>query len=166
MKDKSWDKYVDSPLLIPNPEYDRAGFCVLCHQQIALFDYIENKDLGGKVLSIVRWMGVARDVKFELNDKSTLVVKMCLDCKDNMEPKHVLDIMKSVYKGWKFEIEEQGKWPEFKKNNYLNKYGNKFIKGYKEKNWNKKEIQESLGNKKLRGPLHEIKAKKENEWLP
>jgi len=162
---EDWSKYVDNPTFIPNPEYDRAGFCVLCHQQIALFNYVD-LETGGKALTIVRWMGVARDVEFTMNDKSTLVVKMCVECRDSMEPKHVSDVMLSVYKGWKFEIEEQGKWPDFKKRSYLTNYGDKYIMGYKDKSWDKGAIQKSLGEKKLCGPLHQLKAKKDKQWLP
>ncbi len=162
---EKWDKYVKNPMFVPNPEYDRAGFCVLCHQQIALFDTVDLAT-GGKAMTVVKWLGVAREEFFVLNDGSQMKVMMCVDCQEKMTPKDIPTIMLSVYKGWKFEIEETGRWPEFKKKDYLEKYGLKFITKRPSKSWNKGTIQKSLGKKKLRSPLQELKAKKDKQWLP
>lgn len=115
--------------LIPNPSFDRPGFCCLCHIPIAEFD--------GP--TIVRILPIARPMYLRLNDDSMLNVTLCDKCKDNFTEKDVPAVMESVYKGWRQEIEFKG-WSREAKDAHLEAYGSKYITECAEKGITKQSL--------------------------
>lgn len=127
--------------MIPNPEFDRPGFCALCHTSIACWE-------GNQV---TRLLPIAALAEFELNDGSRMRVMMCSTCVANMTPDEIPSLMESVYKGWIYEIDTILKWDKEKKDQYEEKYGKLHIVGRNDIKWEKKFIEKKLGKKKMKG---------------
>ena len=132
--------------MVPNPEYDKPGYCAKCHEPIAEFDGANN---------IVRINGNAAEAWFTLDDKSKMRVMLCLGCKESLKPADTLPIMESVYKGWVFECDtlvERGIWHKTHRDNYLDKYGDRHIVGRQDSvTWKKSHIEKAVGKNKLGG---------------
>jgi hypothetical protein len=132
--------------MIPNPEYDKPGYCAKCHEAIAEFDGANN---------IVRINGNAAEAWFTLDDKSKMRVMLCIHCKQNLKPEDTIHIMDSVYKGWVFECEtlvERGIWDKVHRDNYLDLYSERHIVARKDDvAWKKSQIESAIGKNKMGG---------------
>lgn len=128
-------------VMIPNPEYDRPGYCARCHECIAEFN---GKD-------IVSLLGCATTVDFILDDNSSMKVSVCEDCKNKMTIEDIPSIMQSIYKGWIWEIENILKWDTERAESYKEKYSQRYIVSRKDVLWSKELVAETLGEEKLRG---------------
>jgi len=124
--------------LIPNPEYDKPGYCAKCHKAIAEFNGDQK---------IVRLLGDADWAEFRLDDNSLMRVTLCRECKTNLQPEDTPSIMESVYKGWKFEIEHYLKWDDEKKRKHLDRYAQRLIVGREDKHWTRETIEKSVKEK-------------------
>lgn len=128
--------------MLPNPEFDKAGYCGLCHVPVAEFDGNQN---------IVKLLGSYRLADFNLSDGSILKVALCETCKENMTPEQIPTLMESVYKGWVFEIDHYLKWDTARQDKYLADYGDKFIVGREDKKWNRETVEQAVGKKNMKG---------------
>lgn len=131
--------------MVPNPEYDKPGYCAYCHKAIAEFDGANN---------IVRLLGDAAEAWFTLDDLSRMRVMLCQSCKDGLKPSDTPKLMESVYKGWVFECDtlvEKKAWSEEKRNNHLGKYGDRHIVARNDVPWNKATIEKAVGKKNMKG---------------
>ena len=133
-------------MLTPNPEFDKPGYCALCHECIAEFN-------GANV--IVRLLGSSRTIQVRLDDKSLMNVNVCEKCKDSMTPEETEPLMESVIKGWSYECDtliERGAvridgriWDESLKTDHMDKYGTRYIvERTDDTKWNQETIVEAV----------------------
>ncbi len=126
---------------------DTRGCCAGCHRQV-----IEEKVVDGEV--IVRLMSCYDEVQFTLNDDSKMRVAVCKDCKKELTDKHSPTLMKTIYNGWKAEVDKlvkDGKWDEKKKKDYLKRYKKKSILFRSE----------GMGDHDIENKIKQLKKKKE-----
>lgn len=99
---------------------DKFGHCVVCHKNMLVEKIIDQKVQ--KVFT-----NDYSETKFLLNDGSTMRVAICKECKKT--DYKTKDIMKTVFNGWKNEIEENktGFWTKEKKEKYIKDYSKKEI---------------------------------------
>lgn len=145
--------------LDPNPEFDKAGYCVKCHCAIAEFDGDQK---------VVKLLGTADTADFELDDGSIMRVAVCTECREKLKPLDTLQIMEAVYKGWAFEIEHYCRWPEDRKQRYLDKYGRRYIVGRTDEHWSLTTIEKAVGGAENMGGVlfqleRSLKDKKEKK---
>lgn len=122
--------------LLPNPEYDKAGYCSKCHTAIAEFDGANN---------IKRLLGKSSTFQVRLDDKSLMTVQICDKCKINLKPEDTTHIMESVIKGWEFDCDslilkgavrvDGRKWDEKLKEEHMDRYSKRYIMERTDKFW-------------------------------
>lgn len=142
---------------LPNPEYDRPGFCCLCHCPIAEFD--------GERIS--RILSIIRPLYIRLNDGSMMQVTLCASCKDSMTEEDIPKIMDSVYKGWTVECDKMvvaGSWTKEKRDSHLDIYGLKYIIECDEKGMSQEKLEQTLGadamqGEKIKNAIREFQAR-------
>ena len=100
---------------MPEYEYDRFGYCVMCSKQV-----IKKIEIKGKSPQLVKMPDWAEETVL-LSDGSKMRVCVCKQCIDSV-PDNFDVIMKKVYKGWEHDIIEKG-WPDERREAYLNRYG-------------------------------------------
>ncbi len=107
-----------------NVDYDKPGFCALCHIIIADFDGF-NPNMTPR---IIRFHGTARQSYFKLSDGSRMAVMMCEGCLSGFAPEDVGPLMESVIRGWHWEVETlMGFWTDEKKKSHMRVYRKKEI---------------------------------------
>jgi hypothetical protein len=113
---------------IPNPEYDKPGYCALCHNPIAEFDGANH---------ITRLLGNARSIQVRLDDTSLMNCTICEKCLESMSPSDTPTLMDSVIKGWSYECDtlikrgavriDGRRWDKELKKEHLDKYDKRYI---------------------------------------
>jgi hypothetical protein len=117
-------------------DYDKPGFCCLCHVQIAEFDGFK-PDM---IPNVKRFLPIACDEVVELDDGSKMTVKICTTCQANLSPADMQPLMESVQRGWQWEVENvSDDWSEEKKSAHMSKYRKRYITGSKSRSWNEDE---------------------------
>ena len=95
-------------------DYDKFGFCCLCHRQLVIEEVID-----GKVQT--RFTPEYIEEEYLLTDGSKMRVAMCIHCKQNHTEEDKDKIMKSVIDGWEKELETLN-WDTEKRNKYRDYY--------------------------------------------
>lgn len=125
-------------------DYDKPGFCVLCHSQIADFDGF-NKE-GNPANPKIR--AIYRESSFLLDDRSTMRTSMCKDCYETFIPKDSGKIMESVINGWQWEIQHGlGKWlksSQEQRHMYMKRYMSRYIVTRMDITWNDEQDKEAV----------------------
>ena len=94
--------------------YDKFGFCCLCHKQMVIEEVIDSKVQ-------IRFTPEYIEEEFLLDNGSRMRVAMCIQCKQSYSDKENDKIMQSVVSGWEKEVEVLN-WNEEKKEKYRKDY--------------------------------------------
>lgn len=149
-------------MAVPNPEYDKPGYCAICHNPIAEFDGANN---------IVRLLGNFRSMQVRLDDNSKMNVSVCEVCKDEFRPQDTPKLMDSVVKGWSFECDtlvENGvvridgrKWDADVKKEHMDKYEARYIVERMDEKWSQDTIVEAVYAEEIAAGLKLEEEKKD-----
>lgn len=153
--------------MVPNPEYDKPGYCVLCHTQIAEFEGANR---------IVRLLGNARNMQVRLDDGSKMNVTICEKCKESMMPEDTVKLMDSVIKGWSFECDTlitnkvvriDGRvWDEQVKKEHMDEYSKRYVvERTDETKWTRENIVDAVYKDLIEKGIEEAKEKG-IKWQP
>lgn len=116
---------------------DRPGFCAKCHTPIAEFN--GSNEYGNPI--IVKLLPILRTIFFRLDNGSQLIVTLCVDCEETIDPSDSAQIMESVINGWQYEVDSQlHHWEEDKKIEHMKTFGKRFITDRTDKRWNDEQI--------------------------
>lgn len=116
-------------------DFDRPGFCALCHVEIAEFN---GSDARGNLI-ISKLKGNADSIEVVLSDQSKMRVAVCLPCKDTFQPEDSKRLMQSVINGWAHEV-SQLDWSEDRKISHMDKYSKLEITDRSDLKWNEGEL--------------------------
>lgn len=95
-------------------DYDCAGFCAICHAEVAEFNGSFEIAPGITKPKIKGLKGNHRSQTVSLSDGSQMVVSVCENCYD-IKPEQVADLMINVVNGWKKEVEIMQAYVDTKK---------------------------------------------------
>lgn len=127
--------------------YDKAGFCVLCHIQIAEF----NGSNANGTFVITKLRPNVRAMKLEMSNGSTLSIVICKECEENLDVKDIPAIMESVIEGWEWEIDNlMPHWSKTKKQEHIDSTKKLHITNRKDKPWSKEETKKIKKHKYLK----------------
>lgn len=132
-----------------NPDFDKAGFCVRCHDPVAEF----NGSRADGSMIITKLLPTLRMATVLLDDGSQMRVAMCDRCYETFTPEHSAEIMESVINGWQWELDNLlTHWDESFKKAYMGNMAKRHITDRSDKNWteNEKRAIEKPDTKKLR----------------
>ncbi len=101
-------------------DYDKAGYCVKCHDTV-----IEEKVINGILQEVLKTN--YDTTQFLLNDNSKMRVVICKPCKAKLTDKDYAYVMNSVIKGWEKEVEGLSHWSSERKKDYMDNYCKKVI---------------------------------------
>ena len=104
------------------PKTDKFGHCVICHKNLLVEQYVDNK-------FILRFTPDYDESMFFLNDASKMRVAICKPDKAKLTENDFDYIMECVFQGWLLELEENktGHWSKEKKDRFIQVYKKKRI---------------------------------------
>ena len=103
-------------------DYDKPGFCALCHEQIADFDGF---NIQGNLIN-AKLRADARQVIVLLDDRSNASIAMCLRCFKSFNPSDCAKIWESCINGMQWEA-EHGFTDKNQRQVYMKRYISKYI---------------------------------------
>lgn len=104
-------------------DYDKPGFCALCHCELAKF----NGSRPDGTMVIVELLPIFCTVPVTLDDGSTMLVSMCTTCRSTFTPDKAGQVMESVINGWVWETDHLLNWTPDKKAQHVKEYSQRFI---------------------------------------
>jgi len=112
------------------------GLCSYCHTEVANFNG-SREVLPGVFRPIITTLKANyRESIFQLNDGTKMVIALCEDCDDDIEPKHMAELMESEINGWQKEVDELlPGWTNDRKQSHMEECGKKFINNRTNKPW-------------------------------
>lgn len=123
--------------LVPNRfkvDFDCAGFCALCHAEIAEFE-----GSAGRIPVATKMLSEYRKAYFMLNDGSRVQVSLCVKCDENVKPEDTRRLMESIINGMAVEtyslVNFHESWPIEKRDSYMATYSAKTIEGRADRPW-------------------------------
>jgi hypothetical protein len=114
---------------------DFPGLCALCHTEVAEF---EGSHPNG-IPKISRLKGNFHSFDVMLDDGSRMSVALCTDCFFDIKPEDMKTIMGNVIRGWDKEMNVV-KWPEQKKDSYIDRYSERYITNRADESFSESEI--------------------------
>ena len=100
-------------------DYDKYGYCVLCHRNLRYEQVINDKVM-------MRFDTDYDETEYLLDDGSKMRVAICKPCKANLTEENNAEVMTSVKSGWEEEVKVLP-WSDAKKKDYLDTYKQKEI---------------------------------------
>ena len=100
-------------------EFDKYGYCVLCHRNLRYEQVINDKVM-------MRFDTDYDETEYLLDDGSKMRVAICKPCKAGLTDEHNTKVMDSVKAGWVEEVKTLP-WSEEKKQNYIDTYSQREI---------------------------------------
>jgi hypothetical protein len=120
-------------------DYDKSGFCALCHVAIAVFDGFSVD----QTPNLLRWLGIATKTRVILDDGSKMDISMCIKCDENLLPKDCGPLMESVIRGWHWEVlNKLTKWTQEQKDAYMARYSKRYIMNRDHQPWSADDLKE------------------------
>ncbi len=117
-------------------DYDKPGFCALCHVQIADFN---GSDIQGNPI-VTRLRTNYTDIVVRLDDASAMKVTLCTNCRGGIKPEDMQELMESVIRGWAWEVKHRLKWDEPKRKDHMDRYEKRHVVTAENMRWNKDDI--------------------------
>jgi hypothetical protein len=102
------------------PNRDVFGHCIICGKNMLTDRVVEGE-------TVQMFTPDKDNAQYLLDDGSKMNVSMCRPCKDELDGTEIEDVMKKVIRGWQHELETYSKWPQERKDNYMEVYGKKKI---------------------------------------
>ena len=100
-------------------DYDKYGYCVLCHRNLRYEQVINDKVM-------MRFSTDYEETEYLLNDGSKMRVAICKPCKEKLTEEHHTQVMDCVKAGWVEEVKTLP-WSDKKKQDYIDIYSQKEI---------------------------------------
>lgn len=130
------------------------GLCSYCHSEVANFNGSREVMPGVFRPVITSLRADYRESTFTLDDGKKIVIVLCESCDDDIEPRHMADLMESEINGWQKEVDELlPDWTPKLKSEYMESHSKKFINGRQNRPW-------TIGQlSKLTKPRERVKIK-------
>jgi len=118
-------------------DYAFPGLCSLCHDEVAEFN---GSHPNGRPI-ITKLKNNYATTRVVLDDGSGMTITLCKNCKKDLSPDDMQELMESEINGWQDEVTKAtATWTEEKKKSYMKKYSKKYIVDRVDKPFSLKEI--------------------------